>query len=314
MTKDIYKITNRINGKVYIGQSKDPHRRFKDHVYGKNNERNSAIHNAIKKYGVHAFDFDVIEHDVSEYNDREKYWIAYYRSNQHQYGYNITDGGDDPPILCGEESALCKLKDVDILHVVEDLSNGTMSYTEIANKYGITTQTIQHINAGESRRIDGVAYPVRYQPNFRKGRKLVIDVLYDLVNTCDSTEQIANKYGVDSNFVYDVNNGSHHFSPGWFDYPARNPYCRISRSTISKIYSDIAAGKKPFSQIEAEYGISHCTLSRINKGIIYVDETISYPIRKSSQRVYKPVETIPGETGSRNAIDTHFEMALSFMD
>ena len=314
MTKDIYKITNRINGKVYVGQSKNPHRRFKDHIYGKNSEHNSVIHNAIKKYGIDAFDFDVIEHNVVEYNDREKYWIAYYRSNQRQYGYNITDGGEDPPILRGEESSLCKISDADIVRMVKDLSNSMMSYTEIANKYGVTTQTVQHINSGDHRPVDGVRYPIREQPNFRKGHKLVIDVLYDLVNTCDSTEQIAKKYGVDSNFIYDVNNGVHHFSPVWFDYPARDPYCRISRSTITKIYADIADGKKTFAQIESEYGISHCTLSSINKGIIYVNDTLSYPIRKSSQRVYKPVETIPGETGSRNAIDTHFEMALSFMD
>lgn len=70
MVKSIYKITNLINGNIYIGQSKDPETRFKQHINGNNP---SLIHLAIKKYGEENFSFEIIEKDIKNYNDREKY-------------------------------------------------------------------------------------------------------------------------------------------------------------------------------------------------------------------------------------------------
>ncbi len=291
--KDIYKITNRINGKVYIGQSVNPEHRFKEHIYGKHCDSNSAIHNAIKKYGAGSFDFEVIEHDVEDYNEREKYWIKKYKSNDRSYGYNITEGGEDPPILRGEDSFFCKLKDSEIVQICLYLRDTQMTYEQIADKYNVCTLTIQHINSGNNRPVSGFKYPIRVSKNIAKDADTVNSVLEDLLNTCDSTEEISRKYDVDSNFVYSVNNGVHRNCPKDMSYPIRDQYCRISRKMLSRIYEDIDKGEKMFSQIEREYGLSHCVLSRINNGKIYRNDKLSYPIRKSSQRVYNPVETIP---------------------
>ncbi len=64
------------------------------------------------------------------------------------------------------------------------------------------------------------------------------------------------------------------------------------------------------SQIEKMYNVSMSTLSKINQGTKFKDNNYNYPIRPSSQRVYKPVETIPGETGSTSSIDTRRETAF----
>ena len=55
--KYIYKITNNINGKVYIGQSKDPEDRFKQHkcCFG-----NSRLYTSMKSYGVDNFTMEVL--------------------------------------------------------------------------------------------------------------------------------------------------------------------------------------------------------------------------------------------------------------
>lgn len=91
-TIGIYKITNQINNKCYIGQSINIERRFKEH---KNTNRTSKyLHRAINKYGIDNFKFEIIETCSKEQlSDREKYWIKYYNSLK-PYGYNLTDGGD----------------------------------------------------------------------------------------------------------------------------------------------------------------------------------------------------------------------------
>ena len=87
----IYKITNKINNKAYIGQSIDIEHRWKTHI--SRHSTCSAIHKAIEKYGTDNFIFEVLEEcKQKELNDKEIYWIKYY--NTFEDGYNLTRGGD----------------------------------------------------------------------------------------------------------------------------------------------------------------------------------------------------------------------------
>lgn len=86
----IYKIINKINNKIYIGQSIDIIKRWYVHIGTKSN---SIIHKAIEKYGKDKFTFEVIEEcDFEKLNEREIYWISFYDS--FVKGYNLTIGGD----------------------------------------------------------------------------------------------------------------------------------------------------------------------------------------------------------------------------
>lgn len=91
----IYKITNTLNNKVYIGQTtKSLQKRFTQH---KNNSNKSyfsqiVLYKAFNKYGIENFSFEQIEEVPNELlDDREKYWIEYYDS--YFNGYNSTLGG-----------------------------------------------------------------------------------------------------------------------------------------------------------------------------------------------------------------------------
>lgn len=86
----IYKWTNKINGKSYIGQTINEEFRKQDHIKGK---YNSVIHKAIKKYGLKNFDYEVLEQiEESKLSEREIYWIEYF--DTYNNGYNLTKGGE----------------------------------------------------------------------------------------------------------------------------------------------------------------------------------------------------------------------------
>lgn len=97
MISGIYKIENLINGKIYIGKSKDINRRWYEHKSDfKNPKKNHiALYRAMNKYGLENFSFSIIEEcqlNNKILSEREIYWINYYDS--YKNGYNETLGGE----------------------------------------------------------------------------------------------------------------------------------------------------------------------------------------------------------------------------
>lgn len=100
----IYKITNKVNGKVYIGKTVNTvEQRWKEHICESklNRAKNRPLYRAINKYGVDNFYIEVIEESKENnpqfLNERECYWIEYYGSFKN--GYNATIGGDGKVFL-----------------------------------------------------------------------------------------------------------------------------------------------------------------------------------------------------------------------
>lgn len=90
----IYKYTNSVNGKVYIGQtSKTLEERAQ--ANGRNYRECRRFYNAIQKYSWDAFTPEVLEsvETAEDANAREQYYIALYRSTDPEYGYNLDSGG-----------------------------------------------------------------------------------------------------------------------------------------------------------------------------------------------------------------------------
>ena len=90
----IYKHVNKTNGKVYIGQTrKSPNARWRN---GKGYGTGTRFSQAIKKYSWNGFLHEIIEDNIDSQkyaNEREIYWINYYKSYDFNYGYNMTPGG-----------------------------------------------------------------------------------------------------------------------------------------------------------------------------------------------------------------------------
>lgn len=130
----IYKIQNLINDKIYIGQSVDIDYRFRNHksesFNPKSNSYDTAIHRAIRKYGVENFSFDIIEECCQdELREREIYWINYYGSFGN--GYNLTTGGEGVPTINIKQ--------------VQSLWNEGLSINEIATTMNCDKHTVIRI-------------------------------------------------------------------------------------------------------------------------------------------------------------------------
>jgi group I intron endonuclease len=91
----IYKITNTLNGKQYVGQTKTKlEKRFTSHVCAANSGSTAIIHNAIRKYGKDAFEIELLQECQSfeELDEAERGWIAELNTVAPN-GYNIEEGG-----------------------------------------------------------------------------------------------------------------------------------------------------------------------------------------------------------------------------
>ena len=93
----IYKVTNTVSGKCYIGETteKNPEERWRGHKETiKRGAGCPALRDAVKKYGIDKFTFEVIrECSLEERFDLEKKLISEYNT-QVPNGYNILPGGE----------------------------------------------------------------------------------------------------------------------------------------------------------------------------------------------------------------------------
>lgn len=97
----IYKITNKINGKAYIGKTQDFNERQFAHYKASKNKNSyiSVLYRAINKYGWKNFNWEIICEceTLEELNEKEIYFIKEYKTfihDENSNGYNLTLGGD----------------------------------------------------------------------------------------------------------------------------------------------------------------------------------------------------------------------------
>jgi len=89
MPNIIYQITNKVNGKMYVGKTtKSAEERFRRHIINHKTGK-TYLYSAMRKHGVENFVVSVLEEDVEVIDDRERFWIAKLSPQ-----YNMTEGGD----------------------------------------------------------------------------------------------------------------------------------------------------------------------------------------------------------------------------
>ena len=205
MTGYIYKITNNINGKVYIGQTiQRPIDRWYRHCQKQclsKNEENMAIKRAIFKYGKENFTFTVIE-TITDYtkdvlDEREIYWISFY--NSYECGYNCTKGGHSG----ARPLKIAKLEYSDII----ELYQFGLSLRDIAKEYNVDKATIKHILIINNIELHK-SRTYKYSP---KEREYIINFyvsIYDTYGITLSRLIVQNKYKVSRSYLTQLISGS----------------------------------------------------------------------------------------------------------
>lgn len=103
MKYEVYLHTNTINNKIYIGiTSRSMDERWNNHVKksfyeNRKNLNTSYFHQSIVKYSADVWShqlLEIIDGTLQDAKDTETKWIAFYKSNEKNIGYNLTKGGD----------------------------------------------------------------------------------------------------------------------------------------------------------------------------------------------------------------------------
>ena len=187
----IYKITNKINGKSYIGQTiQNVKERFYQHCATKCSQAvlNMVIHKAITKYGKSNFTIEVIEEvESANLNDRERYWIRYYDS--YNNGYNSTEGGQDGIKL---------FKNLDTESIVREYKSGK-SLREIGRLFNVDKQTIKDLLVRNN-------INLRTTRTYKLSQKDREDIIKDL-SLGLSRKEIISKWHISKSYLSQLING-----------------------------------------------------------------------------------------------------------
>lgn len=201
----IYKITNNINGKVYIGQTiSNLDKRWGEHLADAKMKRTTSyLHNAINKYGKENFYKKIIwfAKDIYELNIYEKFWIKYYKSENRNMGYNIQSGGTNSSHSKLTKNSISRANKGHVVSLVtrEKIRKGHLKtkrkgikfkgvcYEKESNKYIVTLSTKKkrikigrfctEIDAANAHDKAVILYGEEWQfINFEKNRKLLIEM------------------------------------------------------------------------------------------------------------------------------------------
>lgn len=221
MIKALYKITNIVNGKAYIGQAIDPKHRFIAHCSRANNDSdNSALHSAIKKYGKDNFKLEILEWSEN-YNQREKDLIKEHNT-KYPNGYNLTDGGEEPPHKYGEDHHKSVVKEYQVDIIIEELKNNELTEPQIGRLFDppLNQNLIHDINFGITHKRENENYPIRKDCPYNLTDIEVEEIKWLLQYSLFPCWQIAEYYNVNTSSIKHINSGRNYRIDG-YEYPIR---------------------------------------------------------------------------------------------
>ena len=208
----IYKYVNKFNEKVYIGQSVNIIKRKWEHEHSPSKASKFDI--LLNAIGTDKFEFSIVEEcPITELDAREIFWIDVYDSTNPYKGYNILRGGTSK---LGEDNPSAKLRNEDVLEIIQLLQEGKLVNSEIAAIYGVHQNSIDCINRCQIwTHLHNYKHNIRKENNKNAGKgetnpmakiseETAKAIIESLKYSSLSCPKIAEKFGVSIYIVEDI--------------------------------------------------------------------------------------------------------------
>ena len=166
----VYKITNKINGKMYVGQTSQPlMKRWNRHKSPLNHRRHSYLYNAICKHGSDNFSVDalVVVGSKQEMDFYEREFIKVLDLRNPDKGYNLTDGGGG--MLGFKLSEETKLRMAQ--HIKTDDHRKHISESKLGNKSRLGKQHSEETKKKMSEAAEGRVFSEEHRRNLSVARR-----------------------------------------------------------------------------------------------------------------------------------------------
>lgn len=163
----IYKITNNINGKCYIGQSGRLEGRLNSHKDFLTSMRfhNNELYIDIQNEGIDNFTFEILE--IIDITNIEEKYIQEYINNGYQLYNKILYPTDNK----GVKNPLSKISEEQLKEIINLLKENQISNIEIAKQYKCSPTVIDDINNGKRYIVEDENYPIRIERFTAKGSR-----------------------------------------------------------------------------------------------------------------------------------------------
>lgn len=185
-SNEVYKITNKVTNKIYIGiTNQGSGARYRHHWYESRIGEPSPIHRSMAKYGEDNFTLEIIDFadTYDELKEKEKYWIKQYNSTDKSIGYNLTEGGDGTFGRKHSEDTKEKIRQKALGRKVSEETKKKMSETRLGKCSDKQREHLLKLTVGQSKKI--------YQ----------YDTDFNLIGEYDSIKEASKITGIDRNTI-----------------------------------------------------------------------------------------------------------------
>ena len=270
----IYCYTNKTNNHKYVGQTNNLQRRIREHrscaLNPKSFSYNHLIHKKLREYGEENFFFFFLEtiynDNIDFVNEREQFWIKEKNSFVgNGQGYNMDFGGNN-------KEHLRILTDEQITIIKNKIKQG-ISFIDIQDEFNISASFLSSINHGIYYFEEGTTYPLYKYYKDDSDYDELIDLL---LNSTLSLADIAKQLGMGYSTVKKINAGT--LRKGLYPtYPIRTKSANEQRA--DQVKELLLTTNSTYKEIRKLTTASEETIRRINKGLVFKDEKLSYPLR-----------------------------------
>lgn len=244
----IYAIENKVNGKMYIGQTINLKRRWANHKSKlKNNKHiNQHLQNSYNKYGKSKFKYKIIERNipVEKLEEKETYYIHKY--NSFKGGYNLKKYGERGVIFSKK--------------TLQKISKNNARYWEGKSRNELTGKKISKALIGE--------YKGAQNPHSIK-KEIGLKIYNEYKDKNVSQQQLSKKYNISNVIVGHICRGEHWSTKGFrpiqktYLKGKNHPASKIIKKQGVKIFRDYYQQNINQKQLAKKYNVSRCTINSI---------------------------------------------------